>query len=79
MISASLRRLLVLAGLLALPVSSQAQSGAASIEVDVTPPSGYVVRASRTVGCGSGSQPRRPVRHAFTLSRRRVPQKDLWS
>jgi hypothetical protein len=44
MVSASLRRLLVLVGLLALPVSSQAQSGAASIEVDVTPPSGYVAR-----------------------------------
>jgi hypothetical protein len=44
MISASLRRLLVLVGLLALPVASRAQSGAASIEVDVTPPSGYVTR-----------------------------------
>lgn len=45
MISASLRRLLVLVGLLALSVAARAQSGAASIEVDVTPPSGYVARA----------------------------------
>jgi hypothetical protein len=39
-----LGRLLVLVGLLALPVALRAQSGAASLEVDFTVPSGYVAK-----------------------------------
>lgn len=44
MIPMSPGRLLVIVGLLALPVASRAQTGAASFEVDFTAPSGYVAR-----------------------------------
>src|SRR4029453_10883538 len=37
-------RLLVVVGLLALPIALRAQSGAASLEVDYTVPSGYVAK-----------------------------------
>ena len=44
MLPTSLGRLLVIVGLLLLPESSRAQSGAASLELDFTAPSGYVTR-----------------------------------
>jgi hypothetical protein len=44
MIPTSLRRFLILVGLLALSVESRAQTGAASLEVDFTVPSGYVTK-----------------------------------
>ena len=44
MIPTSLRRFLVLVGLLALSVASRAQTGAASLEVDFAAPSGYVAK-----------------------------------
>jgi hypothetical protein len=44
MIPMSPGRLLVLVGLLVLPVALRAQSGAASLEVDYTVPSGYVAK-----------------------------------
>ncbi len=44
MIPTSLGRILVIVGLLSLPQSLRAQGGAASLELDVTAPSGYVTR-----------------------------------
>ena len=44
MIPTSLGRIVVIAGLLSLPQSLRAQGRAASLELDVTAPSGYVTR-----------------------------------